>query len=635
MAVLRTRVPGACARARVLLGLVAIGLGCAHGEMAPPFEVDLAGGPAPWTSLAPNDAPEDFHFVLVTDRTGGHRDRVFERALEKVDLLAPAFVLSVGDLIEGYSRDPVEIAAMWDEAEGLVARLRVPFFRAAGNHDYSNEVMARVWRERFGPSYYHFRYKDVLFLVLNSELFSAAENPGRAVPGPDTQALQLRYAEQVLAAHRDARWTIVVVHQPLWDQREVPPDWLAIEQWLGDRPYTVFAGHVHRYTKELRRDRRYITLATTGGRSRLRGLDHGEFDHVAVVSIGAEGPVVANLLLDGIHDEDVRTRSLRDRLTSLERAISPEPFLVDDGFASGTARFTVANEGRGPLAVEARVGSGPDLLATPRSLSHTLAPGTSHVFEVEVETREPRPVGAIAPAEIAWTLRGQKPDGSSLEVEQSAWLIPERRFECPPAPRPVVVDGRLEDWDALPFRVDSRPLPAGSPRGTSFRFGVAYDEEFLYVGVEVTDPTPFWSPARTAREQDAIVVELDARPEPERAGNEGFLRALRSGSLKRLLLAWLAPSETRDEPGFVAAELPPGTRRAARTTDTGYGAELAIPLAFLVERQSGPWTGFRLNLSVQDYDARGERHATLWWRPSRFGLTGVPATRGSGTFTKR
>jgi hypothetical protein len=622
-------------RARALLGLVAVCLGCAHARPAR-VEVDLDRGPAPWTSLALRDAPEDFRFVLVADRTGGHREGVFERSLEQIERLAPAFVLSVGDLIEGYSRDRAELAAMWDELEGLVARLEAPFFYAPGNHDYSNETMARVWRERFGPSYYHFRYKGVLFLVLNSELFSSVANPGHPVPGPDTQAAQLRYAERVLRDHRDARWTILVVHQPLWDQREVPADWLALERWLGDRPYTVFAGHVHRYTHELRRDRRYVTLATTGGRSRLRGLEHGEFDHVVQVSLTDRGPVVANLLLDGIQGERVRTRELRDRRTALERAISAEPFPAEDGFARGRARFTVANDTGSPLAVEGRVGSGPDLFASPRRLSRTLAPGASHTFELAVETREAKPVGAMAPAEVAWTLRGEKPDGSPLEIERSSWVLPERRFACPPAPLPVEVDGVLSEWKALPFRAESRPLPPDSPRGSSFRFGVAHDEQFLYVAVDATDPTPFWSAARTPREQDAIVVELDARPESQRAANEGFSRAQRSGTLESLLLAWLLPGATRADPrvGGVFPGLPPGTRRAARTTDTGYAAELAVPMAFLVERQSGPWTGFRLNVSLQDYDARGERHVTHWWRPSRFGFTGVPAAPGAGTFRK-
>jgi hypothetical protein len=43
--------------------------------------------------------------VIVTDRTGGHREHVFRDAMPKVNLLRPAFVMSVGDLIEGYTED--------------------------------------------------------------------------------------------------------------------------------------------------------------------------------------------------------------------------------------------------------------------------------------------------------------------------------------------------------------------------------------------------------------------------------------------------------------------------------------------------------------------------------------------------
>ena len=54
-------------------------------------------------------------------------------------------------------------------ADAIVKKLEMPFFYVAGNHDMSNAVMAEEWKERFGPSYYHFRYRDVLFLVLNTE----------------------------------------------------------------------------------------------------------------------------------------------------------------------------------------------------------------------------------------------------------------------------------------------------------------------------------------------------------------------------------------------------------------------------------------------------------------------------------
>ena len=56
--------------------------------------------------------------------------------------------------------------------------------------------------------------------------------------------------------------------------------WPKIEEALGNRKYTVFAGHVHHYGKYLRNQRAYYTLGTTGGGSKLRGAALGEFDHV-------------------------------------------------------------------------------------------------------------------------------------------------------------------------------------------------------------------------------------------------------------------------------------------------------------------------------------------------------------------
>src|SRR6185503_15132382 len=69
----------------------------------------------PWTHLRLNDAPETFHFVVISDRTGGHRPRIFSQAVEQINLLQPAFVVSVGDLIEGYTKDKAVLATQWKE----------------------------------------------------------------------------------------------------------------------------------------------------------------------------------------------------------------------------------------------------------------------------------------------------------------------------------------------------------------------------------------------------------------------------------------------------------------------------------------------------------------------------------------
>ncbi len=81
--------------------------------------------------------------------------------------------------------------------------------------------------------------------------------------------------------------------------------WLKAEKLLSGRKYTVFAGHVHNYQKFVRQGQNYYMLATTGGASMMRGTDYGEFDHVVWATMKKDGPVLANILLDGILREDL------------------------------------------------------------------------------------------------------------------------------------------------------------------------------------------------------------------------------------------------------------------------------------------------------------------------------------------
>src|SRR5215213_4534334 len=112
----------------------------AHDRRDPDLRVHSDSGPNPWTKLDLNNDPANFQFAIVTDRTGGHRAGVFEDAVTKLNLLQPEFVMSVGDLIEGFSKEPRGVDAMWDEFESFVAKLKMPFFYVPGNHDLSNTM---------------------------------------------------------------------------------------------------------------------------------------------------------------------------------------------------------------------------------------------------------------------------------------------------------------------------------------------------------------------------------------------------------------------------------------------------------------------------------------------------------------
>ncbi|MFQ3651661.1 MAG: metallophosphoesterase [Gemmataceae bacterium] len=290
---------------QLLLGLLIVGLlagavaWSANAPTARP-EFDFATEKVnPKTESKLNNDPNSFQFVIVSDRTGGQRARIFSQAVEQINLLQPEFVLSVGDLINGYTKDKDKVNAEWKEFQTYVSRLKMPFFYVPGNHDITNDVMLEIWKDKFGRSYYEFVYKDVLFLCLNSE-----DPPGKGYSNISKE--QLTWLKDVLDKHKEVRWTLAFLHKPMWIQNDVDKNgWGEVEKLLAGRNYTVFAGHVHRYQKFTRQGMNYYMLATTGGGSKLRGPDLGEFDHLVWVTMKKDGPVLANILLDGIHRENL------------------------------------------------------------------------------------------------------------------------------------------------------------------------------------------------------------------------------------------------------------------------------------------------------------------------------------------
>ena len=298
-------------------------------------------GPAPWTK-APAPEPDTIRFAVIGDRTGLARPGVFEQAVLQADGLRPEFLINVGDLVEGYTSDSAELAREWDEIETAIGKMTVPFFYVAGNHDLGNQAMLDIWRQKRGEPYYHFTYKDALFLVLDTEdpprdmpadyaqqfrglaalmktdpkgteeklKASLAEvNAKRAAGGSDPKlaeiegarfsAKQVDWALKILRENPDARWTFVLMHKPAWALHS--KEFEQIEAALGTRGYTVIAGHNHYYRHETRRGRDYITMGTAGAVSHQHGP--GEMDHLAWVTLGKDAPAISLLRLDGILDK--------------------------------------------------------------------------------------------------------------------------------------------------------------------------------------------------------------------------------------------------------------------------------------------------------------------------------------------
>lgn len=256
----------------------------------------------PWTHLDFPDPSDGFHFAVVADRAGWHRPGVFKLALDRLQELDPTFVMSVGDLLDTgiFAENPdlfteQAVEEGWTELEAMVDDLPMPFFFVPGNNELRNDAMVDIWLRRFGRTYYHFVYENVLFVVLNSE-----DPPG---PRGSISDAQLDWLRGVLTENADVRWTFLFLHKRMWSN---PTDaaWLAVEEALGSRPRTVFGGHAHRYSRYENNGHVYYGLATTGGNSPLSGVIDGYFDHVLWVTMTDRGPRIANLMLNGIWGDD-------------------------------------------------------------------------------------------------------------------------------------------------------------------------------------------------------------------------------------------------------------------------------------------------------------------------------------------
>ena len=299
------------------------------------FHYDRAAVPEakPWTSEKFNNDPDEFQFVIIGDRTGGaNAQGTFEIAMDQINLLQPEFVINVGDVIEGYSNDKAELNAEWDEVDGMLKKLEMPFFRTAGNHDIANDTAKQVWLERHGATYYHFVYRNVLFLVVDSEdpprvappgirekldLYNRlqTEDPARAkamlaefmsdeavVAGlgkpVDFSDQQVSYVEKALAQNADVRWTFVFLHEPAWENPS--ESFKAIQQLLKDRDHTFFGGHLHYYDYDNIDGHEHITMGPAGASFHHEGP--GNVDHVMWVTMTEHGPQMGNIALKGLFD---------------------------------------------------------------------------------------------------------------------------------------------------------------------------------------------------------------------------------------------------------------------------------------------------------------------------------------------
>lgn len=231
------------------------------------------GGVAAYTG-----SEDEFHFVILGDRTGGAVPGVYEQAWRETNRDRPDFVISVGDTIEGGS--DLTVDAEWQRIMHTLAPYRrYRFFLTPGNHDVWSLASEQAF-EKYSrhPLHYSFDYKQAHFTILDNS---------RSDSMP---AEELAYLEKDLQLHAKQPVKFVFSHRPSWILQVVlaNPDFTLHRMAKRYGVKYVVAGHLHEMLHFDIDGVTYLSIASSGGhlRSTKRYEDGWFFEHTFVTVQG-------------------------------------------------------------------------------------------------------------------------------------------------------------------------------------------------------------------------------------------------------------------------------------------------------------------------------------------------------------
>jgi hypothetical protein len=187
-------------------------------------------------SVAMEPPPERdvFTVAILGDRTGGKpEDLAFlERAVYEINQLNPDFVMHVGDMVQGYTRDENQWLKEYEEFMSYMDKLNVPWYPTAGNHDVftaiwdsDDRTYEELYKKYFGPLRYSFDYKNSHFVVMYTDEAMTSK--------PVVSGEQIQWLKNDLAG-TDKTSIFIFMHKPVW--RYEDNNWDAVHNVIKEFP---------------------------------------------------------------------------------------------------------------------------------------------------------------------------------------------------------------------------------------------------------------------------------------------------------------------------------------------------------------------------------------------------------------
>ena len=291
----------------------------------------------PKTLALPSET-EAFQFSIYGDRTGGDPSglKFLRQAVKDTNLIDPDFVMTVGDLIQGYNRTDEWMTEM-KEFRGIMADLKMEWFPVAGNHDIywdfrdhnrPPEHHESNYEKTFGPLWYSFEHKGHGFVVLYTDEGDPETNDKgfREARLQNMSPEQLEFLKKALEKLKHCKSVFCFLHHPRWlGGGYTGSNWPEVHKRLvsAGNVSAVFAGHIHHMTFHGPVDGiEYYSLATTGGHLSMDSPELGFLHHFNLVTVRPDGFSVSAIPVGAVIDPKQFDKAFLDDV-NLVRAARP------------------------------------------------------------------------------------------------------------------------------------------------------------------------------------------------------------------------------------------------------------------------------------------------------------------------